>query len=620
MKIYDIDSEPMDSSSMMSQATITDVTNANLSRQQLPDPLICASNPRSLSQQQSSSNMMSFNTQNPNSVLTYQGKMYDASNIQQTQPMASNLNQMNLNRHNSAVGSQIQSQQMLNQTSQFINANTNPTTIQSQSADMLNLTGVKKRPTKERGTRAQLFGRREPHNYDKTAPTQHQTNIYNQMLAQQNRNQQIQQMQQQQQQTQLTNAMSGINDTSFINSTNYMGTQNVQTPIQASTSSSYVSALNLTSNSNFNVPANQMSSNIMNMISNAAQQPQMQAQQTQSASVKPGSNLLSLLAMKNPTTSSESDVSQLDSYKMSSGSPTGAYKTYSMQQPMKSGSFQQTSQRNVAMATSTSAHQMNPLVGDRNQLNVAAIDKEMFRSKSLPMNSSLQLPVMRDESFAVPKYQASKASSNRIRARSNSMVLKQQHHTTQSLQSATSEPMLKTLQQLLTSTSTGGSSSVSNLQQSDVLQNAIVVSPNEINLSQTQPKSHQKPLNQFQSQYSSQFAQPLSPDNKFTGSPGGSGTPGPSSLSPGSSGESMQRRVGHIHAEQKRRYNIKNGFDMLHTLIPQLQQNPNAKLSKAAMLQKGAEYIKQLRSERDAVNQKMDVLRKERDALNNSLK
>lgn len=40
-----------------------------------------------------------------------------------------------------------------------------------------------------------------------------------------------------------------------------------------------------------------------------------------------------------------------------------------------------------------------------------------------------------------------------------------------------------------------------------------------------------------------------------------------------------QRRAGHIHAEQKRRYNIKNGFDMLHSLIPQLQQNPNAKVS-----------------------------------------
>ncbi|XP_055591465.1 MLX-interacting protein isoform X2 [Uranotaenia lowii] len=80
-----------------------------------------------------------------------------------------------------------------------------------------------------------------------------------------------------------------------------------------------------------------------------------------------------------------------------------------------------------------------------------------------------------------------------------------------------------------------------------------------------------------------------------------------------------QRRSGHIHAEQKRRYNIKNGFDMLHSLIPQLQQNPNAKLSKAAMLQKGAEYIKQLRSERAATNEKTEALRREIEALNNSL-
>ncbi|XP_062546534.1 carbohydrate-responsive element-binding protein isoform X2 [Armigeres subalbatus] len=80
-----------------------------------------------------------------------------------------------------------------------------------------------------------------------------------------------------------------------------------------------------------------------------------------------------------------------------------------------------------------------------------------------------------------------------------------------------------------------------------------------------------------------------------------------------------QRRTGHIHAEQKRRYNIKNGFDMLHSLIPQLQQNPNAKLSKAAMLQKGAEYIKQLRSDRAATNEKMEALRREIDTLNNSL-
>ncbi|CAD6206878.1 GSCOCG00010117001-RA-CDS [Cotesia congregata] len=80
------------------------------------------------------------------------------------------------------------------------------------------------------------------------------------------------------------------------------------------------------------------------------------------------------------------------------------------------------------------------------------------------------------------------------------------------------------------------------------------------------------------------------------------------------------RRVGHIHAEQKRRYNIKNGFDTLHSLIPQLNQNPNAKLSKAAMLQKGAEYIRQLRSERNLLKEEMDSLRQEIDSLNTSIR
>lgn len=43
-------------------------------------------------------------------------------------------------------------------------------------------------------------------------------------------------------------------------------------------------------------------------------------------------------------------------------------------------------------------------------------------------------------------------------------------------------------------------------------------------------------------------------------------------------------------------------------------------LSKAAMLQKGAEYIKQLRSERTSVSEEMDRLRKEIETLTNSLK
>ncbi|KAF5290929.1 hypothetical protein FQA39_LY14535 [Lamprigera yunnana] len=79
------------------------------------------------------------------------------------------------------------------------------------------------------------------------------------------------------------------------------------------------------------------------------------------------------------------------------------------------------------------------------------------------------------------------------------------------------------------------------------------------------------------------------------------------------------RRVGHIHAEQKRRYNIKNGFDMLHSLIPHLNQNPNAKLSKAAMLQKGAEYIRQLQQERSQLKDEMDNLRQQIESLNTSI-
>ncbi|XP_012225348.2 MLX-interacting protein isoform X2 [Linepithema humile] len=84
-------------------------------------------------------------------------------------------------------------------------------------------------------------------------------------------------------------------------------------------------------------------------------------------------------------------------------------------------------------------------------------------------------------------------------------------------------------------------------------------------------------------------------------------------------GYKEQRRVGHIHAEQKRRYNIKSGFDMLNSLIPQLSQNSNAKLSKAAMLQKGADYIRQLRAERNQLKEEMDSLRHQIECLNTSI-
>lgn len=76
----------------------------------------------------------------------------------------------------------------------------------------------------------------------------------------------------------------------------------------------------------------------------------------------------------------------------------------------------------------------------------------------------------------------------------------------------------------------------------------------------------------------------------------------------------------HINAEQKRRCNIKNGFDTLNMLIPQINQNPNTKTSKAAMLQKGADYIIQLRSERARLYDERQSLQQQVESLNSSIR
>lgn len=588
-------SVPMDSS-MMQGATITDVTNTSLGgSQQLTDPLMCGAQSDTQTQTQSTASIHSFDGASDPNVLQYPQAM-------QQQMSTSSISPLNINRTSDlAAQSQIQSQSMLNQNSAFMSSNTDA----SNNAELCaNVTGAKKRPVKERGFRSQIFGRREPHNYDKSTPTPHQTNLYNQIIqsAQQNRNP----IHLPQSTPLITTASGGLY------STNYMNTQNLQTT-SIHNASGYMNALNLSSNNNYNLASNQMNQNVMNTLPNVSQQTQVPSQQSsptlqaQSPPMKTNSNLLSLLS----ASSSDLDLSQSDSYKSSISSHSNAYKPYPAS--MKNSTFIQMPQRNVSLPAATmTSQQMNPLINDRTipQLNAPTLDKEMFRSKSLPMNSTLQIPVMREEQFVVPKYQATKSASMRFRGRSNSMISKQHNHSTPSLPAATSEPMLKTLAQLLTSSNATGNTTVSNLKQSNVLATANVVPSTEVTLSQSHSQQkQQKPQSQYVNQFSNQFAAtPLSPDHKFLNSPGTS------------TGESMQRRAGHIHAEQKRRYNIKNGFDMLHSLIPQLQQNPNTKLSKAAMLQKGAEYIRQLRAERDGVNQKMDVLRKERDALNNSLK
>ena len=79
------------------------------------------------------------------------------------------------------------------------------------------------------------------------------------------------------------------------------------------------------------------------------------------------------------------------------------------------------------------------------------------------------------------------------------------------------------------------------------------------------------------------------------------------------------RRVCHINAEQKRRCNIKNGFDTLRSLLPSISQNSNTKISKAAMLQKAAEHIRALKNERHSQQEEYDRLKQQVESLNQTI-
>jgi MAX-like protein X len=74
-----------------------------------------------------------------------------------------------------------------------------------------------------------------------------------------------------------------------------------------------------------------------------------------------------------------------------------------------------------------------------------------------------------------------------------------------------------------------------------------------------------------------------------------------------------------VNAEQKRRCNIKNGFDTLRAILPSISSNNNTKISKAAMLQKGAEHIRQLRIEHEAQEKEIKALNAQIEALNQTI-
>jgi MAX-like protein X len=76
--------------------------------------------------------------------------------------------------------------------------------------------------------------------------------------------------------------------------------------------------------------------------------------------------------------------------------------------------------------------------------------------------------------------------------------------------------------------------------------------------------------------------------------------------------------VGVSTAEQKRRCNIQHGFDRLQILVPSLRDK-NAKISKALMLQKTSEYIKELQKAREKRNADLNAYRKEIEELSNRI-
>ncbi|XP_047635816.1 carbohydrate-responsive element-binding protein isoform X5 [Phacochoerus africanus] len=84
----------------------------------------------------------------------------------------------------------------------------------------------------------------------------------------------------------------------------------------------------------------------------------------------------------------------------------------------------------------------------------------------------------------------------------------------------------------------------------------------------------------------------------------------------GRSDKTENRRITHISAEQKRRFNIKLGFDTLHGLVSTLSTQPNLKMSKATTLQKTAEYITMLQQERAAKQEEAQQLRDQIEELN----
>ncbi|PVU91888.1 hypothetical protein BB559_003948 [Furculomyces boomerangus] len=69
-----------------------------------------------------------------------------------------------------------------------------------------------------------------------------------------------------------------------------------------------------------------------------------------------------------------------------------------------------------------------------------------------------------------------------------------------------------------------------------------------------------------------------------------------------------EKRANHIASEQRRRQNIRSGYDQLISVVPTLSDNQR---SEGVILQKSVEYIKFLLMEREILHQQLEDLKKE---------
>ena len=82
-------------------------------------------------------------------------------------------------------------------------------------------------------------------------------------------------------------------------------------------------------------------------------------------------------------------------------------------------------------------------------------------------------------------------------------------------------------------------------------------------------------------------------------------------------GTDQHRRTVHINAEANRRSSIKHGFEELRALIPSLKDVPTSshKISKAALLHKGGDYIRQMEGQISVMSAEASQLKANIEAL-----